>query len=91
MSILIEIPSALHKYAGNLDEIEIEGATVGEVFQKLCAQYSDLKQHLYEDEGKVRSFINVYLNDEDIRFLENLDTSTSSGDEISIVPAIAGG
>lgn len=91
MSILIEIPSALQKYTGNHDEIEVEGKTVGEAFQNLCEQYSDLKQHLYEEDGKVRSFINVYLNDEDIRYENGLETDVASGDNIQIVPSIAGG
>lgn len=91
MSILIEIPSALQKYTNNQDEISIEGATVGEAFAQLCEQYKDLRQHLYEENGKVRSFINVYLNDEDIRYAENLDTKIAAGDNIQIVPSIAGG
>ncbi len=91
MSAIIEIPSALQKYANNQNEILVEGATVGEAFQGMCEQYQELKQHLYEENGKVRSFINVYLNDEDIRYAENLDTKIESGDNIQIVPSIAGG
>ena len=87
MSVIVEVPSALQKYTDNKDEMEIDGATVGEVFTNLCEQFKDLKQHLYQDEGKVRSFINVYLNDEDIRYAENLDTKVESGDNIQIVPS----
>ncbi len=91
MSAIIEIPSALQKYTNNQDEIVVEGATVGEAFEGLCQQYQELKQHLYEENGKVRSFINVYLNDEDIRNAQNLDTRVEPGDNIQIVPSIAGG
>ena len=91
MAAIIEIPSALQKYTNNQDEIVVEGATVGEAFEGLCLQYQELKQHLYEENGKVRSFINVYLNDEDIRYAQNLDTKIESGDNIQIVPSIAGG
>ena len=88
---MIEIPSALQKYAGGKDEIEVSGGTVGEAFASLCDANEDLKQHLYDDKGAVRSFINVYLNDDDIRYAENLDTKVSDGDNIQIVPSIAGG
>lgn len=91
MAIVIEIPSALQKYTSNMEEIEVKGSTVGEAFQNLCLQHTELKKHLYDDNGKVRSFINVYLNDEDIRYGNNLDTQINDGDNIQIVPSIAGG
>ncbi|MBF0280779.1 MAG: MoaD/ThiS family protein [SAR324 cluster bacterium] len=91
MSIMIEIPSALTKYTNSQDEIQVEASTVGEAFEKLVSQYQDLKQHLYEENGNIRSFINVYLNDEDIRYADNLNTKAESGDSIQIVPSIAGG
>ncbi|MBF0289581.1 MAG: MoaD/ThiS family protein [SAR324 cluster bacterium] len=91
MPIIIEIPSALQKYTNSQDEIQVNASTVGEAFESLCSQFADLKTHLYDEEGKVRSFINVYLNDEDIRYADSLDTKTQSGDSIQIVPSIAGG
>lgn len=91
MSITIEIPSALQKYTNHQDAISMEGSTVGEAFTQLCEQHPDLKQHLYEDSGKIRRFINVYLNDEDIRYADNLETKVQWGDTIQLVPSIAGG
>ena len=91
MSIIIEIPSALQKYSGDQEEIEVSGATVQEAFDDLCTQFVGLKQHLYDENGKIRSFINVYLNDEDIRYAESLSTSLEEGDVLQIVPSIAGG
>ncbi len=91
MSIIIEIPSALTKYTNRQDEIPVDAATVKEAVDGLVAQYPTLKQHLYEENGKIRSFINVYLNDEDIRYADNLETQTKSGDRIQIVPSVAGG
>ncbi len=91
MSIIIEIPSALQKYTNNQDEVEVNATTVGEAFEGLCNEFKDLKTHLYDEEGKIRSFINVYLNDEDIRYADSLATKTQAGDSIQIVPSIAGG
>jgi len=91
MSILVEVPSALQKYTGDNDEIHLEGSSVQEVFDALSTQYPELKMHLYDDQGKVRSFINVYVNDEDIRYGEKMNTPLKDGDEIQIIPSIAGG
>src|SRR5437016_1830666 len=85
------IPTPLRQYAGKQDSVELAGATVGEVLQSLTSQYADLKRHLYNDEGKLRSFVNVYLNDEDIRYLQKDATPLKDGDTLSIVPSIAGG
>ena len=85
------IPTPLRQYAGKQDAVEVEGATVGEALDKLTAQHPDLRRHLYNDEGKLRSFVNVYLNDEDIRYLQKEKTALGEGDVLSIVPSIAGG
>ena len=84
------IPTPLRQYAGKQDSVELAGATVGEVLQSLTSQYADLRRHLYTDEGKLRSFVNVYVNDDDIRYLEKDATPLKNGDVVSIVPSIAG-
>ena len=85
------IPTPLRQYAGKQDSVELTGATVGEVLTALTAQYQELRAQLYNDAGKLRSFVNVYLNDEDIRYLEKDATPVKAGDIVSIVPSIAGG
>ena len=85
------IPAALRQYAGGRKEIEIAGGTVGEVLTVLTSEYDELKKHLFNDDGKLRSFVNVYLNDEDVRYLHRDKTAASAGDTVSIVPSIAGG
>jgi molybdopterin converting factor small subunit len=91
MPIKILIPTPLRAYANKLDTVEVQAATVGDAISALTTQFSDLRKHLYNDEGRLRSFVNVYLNDEDIRFLKKDQTELSDGDTISIVPSIAGG
>jgi molybdopterin/thiamine biosynthesis adenylyltransferase/rhodanese-related sulfurtransferase/molybdopterin converting factor small subunit len=85
------IPTPLRQYADKLDAVEIAGATVGEVMSALTSRYPDLKRQLYTDEGKLRSFVNVYVNDDDIRYLNRDATPVKDGDTLSIVPSIAGG
>ena len=87
----ILIPTPLRQYAGRNDSIEFNGATVGEVLNSLTGSYSELRRHLYSDEGKLRSFVNIYVNDEDIRYLEKEATPVAASDTVSIVPSIAGG
>ncbi len=91
MAVKVIIPTPLRPYAGKKDSIEISAKTVAEALSGLTTQYGDLKRHLYTDEGKLRSFVNVYLNDEDIRYLKNEQTLLKENDVISIVPSIAGG
>ncbi|MFS8806564.1 MoaD/ThiS family protein [Synechococcus sp. R6-10] len=92
MATKVLIPSPLRPYTDNLEAVEIEGSNVGEVMGNLIARYGELKRHLYTEDGKLRNFVNVYLNDEDVRTLPQGD-STPVGEQavISIVPAIAGG
>ena len=87
----VMIPTPLRQFAGKSNEVELPGASVGEVLSALTAQFPDLKKQIYSYEGKLRSFVNVYLNDEDIRYLSKDASPVKDGDTISIVPSIAGG
>jgi MoaD family protein len=91
MAIKLEIPTALRPFTGKQASIEFEAATVGEALRRLTATYGDLQKHLYTEDGRIRSFVNIYVNDEDIRYLEKENTPIKDGDTISIVPSIAGG
>src|SRR6266851_4417708 len=87
----ILIPTPLRQYTGKQDTVQVKGGTVGEALTALTTQHQDLRRNIYNDEGKLRSFVNVYLNDEDIRYLKKEATPVKDGDTISIVPSIAGG
>src|SRR5271168_2007762 len=87
----ILIPTPLRQFADKKDSVQLTGSTVGEVLKSLTSEYADLRRHLYNDEGKLRSFVNVYVNDEDIRYLNKEATPLQDGDTVSIVPSIAGG
>jgi MoaD family protein len=87
----IHIPTPLRQYVGKQASVEVAGATVGEAMTALVAQHPDLRKHLYTEEGKLRAFVNLYVNDEDIRYLQKEATALKDGDNISIVPSIAGG
>lgn len=87
----IHIPTPLRQYVGKQAAVEVPGSTVGEAMNALVAQHPDLRKHLYTDDGKLRAFVNLYLNDEDIRYLQKEATALKDGDNISIVPSIAGG
>jgi molybdopterin converting factor small subunit len=88
----IHIPTPLRVYTGKLDTVSVEAGTVGEALSQLTAQHPDLKKHLYSEEGKLRAFVNVYLNDEDIRYLPGKETTpVGDADALSIIPSIAGG
>ena len=91
MAIKLEIPTALRPFTGKQASVEFKAATVGEALKRLTATYADLRKHLYTDDGRIRSFVNIYVNDEDIRYLEKENTPIKDGDTISIVPSIAGG
>jgi len=91
MAVKILIPTPLRTYAGKRESVELEGRTVGEVLTRLTMEFADLRRHLYTDDGKLRSFVNVYINDEDIRYLNKEQTPLKENDVISIVPSIAGG
>ena len=91
MAITVQIPTALKQYAGDQDAIELVGDTTGDILGNLTRQFPELKAHLYDDDGVLRNFVNVYLNDEDIRYLDREETAVKDGDVVMIVPAVAGG
>jgi sulfur-carrier protein adenylyltransferase/sulfurtransferase len=91
MAHRVLIPTPLRSFTGQKDAVEVDGGTVGEVLASLTTSYSDLRKHLYADDGKLRHFVNVYVNDDDIRYLERDATKLKEGDVISIVPSVAGG
>lgn len=91
MAMRILIPTPLRQYTENSDAVEVEGATVDELLRALMDLYPALKKHLYTEEGKLRSFVNIYVNDEDIRYLEYGATKVTEKDVVSIIPSIAGG
>jgi len=91
MPALIRIPAPLRGLTHNLAEVDVPAATVGEALDALEARHGGIKARICDDGGNVRRFVNVYVNDDDIRFLQNLDTPLKDGDLVSIIPAIAGG
>ncbi len=91
MAVRILIPTPLRPYVDGRDTLELEGASVGELLERLAGEHTALKQHLFAADGRLRSFVNVYVNDRDIRRLEHQETRVSPGDTVSIIPSIAGG
>ncbi len=91
MPTKILIPTPLRQYIDKQDTVEVEGKTVGELLDNLAKKYSPLKKHLFTEDGKLRTFVNIYINDEDVRYLKNEATPVTEKDVISIVPSIAGG
>ncbi|MDC1141507.1 MoaD/ThiS family protein [Planctomycetota bacterium] len=91
MTSTIRIPTPLRNLTNNEAEVEVKAATVGAALAALEEQHQGIRERICDDQGNVRRFVNVFLNDEDIRFLENLDTPVAEGDQLSIIPAIAGG
>src|SRR5678810_1010809 len=87
----INIPTPLRPFTDKKESVEVSGATVGELLADLTKKHDGLRKHLYTDEGKLRNFVNVYLNDEDIRYLQKEKTPVKPGDSLSIVPSVAGG
>jgi molybdopterin synthase sulfur carrier subunit len=91
MAVEIRLPTLLRASADGAPTVAADGATVGEVFGDLTGRFPDLKGQLVDEAGGLHKFVNVYLNDDDIRYLEQLDTKVTDGDVISILPAVAGG
>src|SRR5262250_852571 len=87
----ILIPTPLRPYTDKQDSVDAAGGTVGELLADLTAKHAGLKAHLYNEQGKLRSFVNIYVNDEDIRYLQKEQTPVSAGDTVSIIPSVAGG
>src|SRR3982750_3559282 len=91
MANTIHIPTPLRPFTDKKEAVEVSGATVGELLKDLTTKYDGLRKHLYADDGRLRNFVNVYLNDEDIRYLQKEQTPVKAGDTLSIVPSVAGG
>ena len=91
MSVIVRIPTPLQKLVGDKAEVQAEGGTLREVIESLASGNAEIKNRLLDESGELRRFVNVYVNEEDVRFLQKLDTPLKDGDEVSIVPAIAGG
>lgn len=91
MSIKVRIPTPLQKLTKNQAEVQCSGGSIQDIIASLETQYPGIKERLCDADGKLRRFINVYVNEEDIRFLQGSDTRLKDGDDISIIPAIAGG
>jgi sulfur-carrier protein len=87
----VRIPTPLRKLTEGKEEVAATGANIGELIADLDRQYPGLKARIFDDNGQVKRFVNIFANEEDIRFLQNLETPVKDGDEVSIVPAIAGG
>ena len=91
MSVLVRIPTPLRRLTNGQDRVSADGDTLNAVIGDLDGQFSGIKARLCDEQGELRNFVNVFVNGEDVRFLDGLNTETNSGDEISVVPAVAGG
>ena len=91
MAVAVHVPTPLRKLTGNQSEVQAEAATVAELVDNLESAHAGIKEKLLDESGDIRRYVNIYVNDEDIRFLDGKDTSLRDGDSVSIVPAIAGG
>jgi MoaD family protein len=91
MAVTVKLPTQLRAAAGGSAEAEVDGSTVGEVLDDLFARYTELRDRIAEDDGSLRRFVNVYVEGEDIRFLDGLETPVADGGEVTILPAVAGG
>ena len=91
MSVSVRIPTILRTYTGGESEVSAEGGTLAEVLDDLDARYAGIKARILDDQGAIRRFVNVYVGNDDVRFLDALDTTTPEGVQISVIPAVAGG
>ncbi len=91
MAIKIRIPTPMRQLTGGVDMAEVQGANVAALLGQLCEKFAGMEKRLFKEPGELNRFVNIYVNDEDIRFLSNLETPVKDGDDVSIVPAIAGG
>jgi MoaD family protein len=90
-AVKVFIPSALHSYTSGRDLVTLQGDTVERVLEGLISQFPILRRHLFDDAGHLRQFVNIYVNDQDIRYLKRGETRLKDGDEVRIIPAVAGG
>ena len=91
MGVTVRVPTPLRKLTKDQADVQVEGSTVGEMFDRMEAEYPGIKERLMDEKGELRRFVNVYVNEEDIRFLDGVKTALKPGDTVAIVPAIAGG
>ena len=91
MSIVVRIPTPLRRLTNGQDKVDVDSNTLGGVIDAMNDQYPGIRERICDDQGQLRNFVNVYINGEDVRFLQGLETPTSAGDEVSVVPAVAGG
>ncbi len=91
MSVTVHLPTVLRAQAGGAKSVTVDGATVGEALTALTAEYPGLSGQVIDDSGSLHKFVNVYLNDDDVRYLSGLETPVAATDEVSILPAVAGG
>ena len=91
MSVVVRIPTPLRRVTNGQDKVSVDGAALNDVIASLDAAFPGIKERLCDETGELRNFVNVYVNGEDVRFLDGLTTATNAGDEVSIVPAVAGG
>ena len=91
MAVSVRIPTPLRKFTDGKSEVEVQGTTVTEVVESLEVNFPGIKEKLCDETGKLRKFLNIYLNDEDIRFMDALETEVRDGDSLALIPAIAGG
>ena len=91
MALQVNVPTPLRRLTNGQNQLEADASSIGELLDVLDRDYPGFRERLVDEEGEIRYFVNIYLNGEDVRFLQGTDTTTSSGDEISIVPAVAGG
>lgn len=89
--ILIRIPTPLRRVTNGQSKVEVESGNLGEIIERMESDYPGFKERLVDEDGELRYFVNIYLNGEDVRFLQGMETTTKTGDELSIVPAVAGG
>ena len=91
MSVSVRVPTILRTYTGGDSQVDADGATLAEVLDDLDRSYAGIKARILDDNGQLRRFVNVYVGNDDVRFLENLETPTPAGAQISVIPAVAGG
>ena len=91
MSIVVRIPTPLRRLTDGQDKVDVDSDTLGGVIDAMNEQYPGIRERICDDQGQLRNFVNVYINGEDVRFLQGLETATTDGDEVSVVPAVAGG
>lgn len=91
MSVSVRVPTILRTYTGGESEVSADGATLAEVLDSLDSSYPGIKGRIVDEEGALRRFVNVYVGNDDVRFLDGLQTATSDGTQISVIPAVAGG